>query len=65
MEVKTVHEGAGNRTYNAAERQTVQYQYELVGLQVYATRHGFTSGMYSLLLLYRRWMGGRLTITDR
>ena len=25
MEAKTVHEGAGNRTYNAAERQTVQY----------------------------------------
>ncbi|KAF5415107.1 MAG: hypothetical protein C5S49_06205 [Candidatus Methanogaster sp.] len=57
MEAKTVHEGAGNRTYNAAERQTVQHQFGLVGLLVYATRHGFTSGTYSLLLLCRRCMG--------
>ncbi len=38
----------------------------IVGLLVYATGHGFTSGIYSLLLLCRRWMGADIaTITDR
>jgi len=27
VEVKTVYEGAGNRIYNAAERQTVRYRH--------------------------------------
>ena len=39
--------------------------YGIVGVLGYATFHGFTSGMYSLLLLCRRWMGGIATITDR
>ena len=67
MEVKTVHEGAGNRAYNAAERQTVRYRrtgsWDCLYMQ---TCHGFTSGMYSLLLLFADdgWRG-IATITDR